>query len=401
MDAPPERSYVKVTVDRKLLVGEMVNAARFLPDRADVFAQMLLMLTADPAGLRLYVDNGAATFSTIITADVLSPGTVLVQGKALARLLCLLSVEALTLEQIGERLEVTAPGVKLSIFASESNLFKWPEWSRTETIGISTSDLCRLLSEAVRYAATDDSRYGLNGVNLEMQDDSDPTPGALMAAATDGHRLLVARSTEKMPTSLPASMLVPRSQIPAILGALKGVKEVGKLTACWSVVTEKTGGKGKEEKTVTREVVTAFRLEAGGRCITCRLETGDFPDWRQVVPESHNREVVVDYAAFMRALRAAGSAASGVRGLRMQLSPSALEICLSTANADTGIDLTQVLPVLMTGDALTIGVKVDYLREALRDVKEASVVMRFNGPERPILVPIGSDLHVIMPMRTE
>ena len=125
-------------------------------------------------------------------------------------------------------------------------------------------------------AAKNDVRYYLNGVHFES------TPGGIIAASTDGHRLLCINLPDQPVDQFKA--LIPRALIEA---------------AC-KLKTAAKASHATIDITIQDQNVT---LTSAGQTISGSLTEGVFPDFRRVVPQSvsgvpgsqFNNEYLVDF----------------------------------------------------------------------------------------------------------
>jgi len=117
----------------------------------------------------------------------------------------------------------------------------------------------RALRAVLVAVSTEETRYYLNGINLEF------TPDGIVMAATDGHRMIVLRQPygEHAATAAHASVIVPRDL-------------VAKLKIKHKTLDETTLTIGDDGKLTFEHAGESF----GGSRID-----GAFPDYRRVVPK--------------------------------------------------------------------------------------------------------------------
>ena len=132
-------------------------------------------------------------------------------------------------------------------------------------------DIVPVLGRVARFASTDDTRTGLNGVHVEIAGDS------MRVVATDGHRLHV----EILPGDLwiPSDRLLPRAW--CLLVARLPWERVS--LAC-DEASQTVWARG--------ELPGGVRASGGAR-----IQEGNFPDWPQVIPQTTLREARFDAAA--------------------------------------------------------------------------------------------------------
>jgi DNA polymerase III sliding clamp (beta) subunit (PCNA family) len=117
----------------------------------------------------------------------------------------------------------------------------------------------RALRAVLVAVSTEETRYYLNGVNLEF------TPDGVVMAATDGHRMIVLRQPygEHYATGAHASVIVPRDLVAKLKVKLRTLDET----------TLTIGDDGK------------LTFEHAGEMFGGSRVDGNFPDYRRVVPQ--------------------------------------------------------------------------------------------------------------------
>jgi len=133
-----------------------------------------------------------------------------------------------------------------------------------------------------------------------------------------------------------------------------------------------------------------------------RLIDGEFPDYRQVVPTSFQRQARISRDVLVDALKRVGLlAADRTRPVRFGFSESALTV--STQNVDIG-ESREDLPLEMDGEALELGFNARYFLDVLAVVDSDQIVIELGDSLSPAIVrnPEETDsVFVIMPMRLD
>ena len=117
----------------------------------------------------------------------------------------------------------------------------------------------RALRAVLVAVSTEETRYYLNGINLEF------TPDGIVMAATDGHRMIVLRQPygEHAATAAHASVIVPRDLVAKL----------------------KVKHKTLDETTLTIGDDGRLLFEHAGESFGGSRVDGNFPDYRRVVPK--------------------------------------------------------------------------------------------------------------------
>ena len=117
----------------------------------------------------------------------------------------------------------------------------------------------RALRAVLVAVSTEETRYYLNGINLEF------TPDGVVMAATDGHRMIVLRQPygEHAATAAHASVIVPRDLVAKLKVKLKTLDETS--------LTISDDGR--------------LTFEHAGEMFGGSRVDGTFPDYRRVMPQ--------------------------------------------------------------------------------------------------------------------
>ena len=138
----------------------------------------------------------------------------------------------------------------------------------------------------------------------------------------------------------------------------------------------------------------------GGVTLTLRLIEGEFPNYRNVIPEEGSQRLVVDRERFVQALRRVSLLSSErSRAVNLEFSPG--EVSLTSKNPDLG-EARETLDVDFAGENIVIAFNARYLTEALNAPGTKEICLSFKDALSPIrVVPTDDDdvLGVVMPMR--
>lgn len=222
-----------------------------------------------------------------------------------------------------------------------------PAASRDETRPVLTGVLVHLAKHSVRMVATDSYRLAVKETPLESS-----VPGSLEAI-------------------VPARTLLELSRIAA------GVTD----SSISIVATE-----------------NQMLFEIAGISLITRLIDGQFPNYRQLVPETFDYEVPVDHDELLEAVRRVGLLAQKNAPLRLQFSSNTLMV--SAESQDVG-KAHEAMPIQYSGEDVEIGFNPEFLEAGVASVKESPIYLRFISPLRPGLIKGAGDdfLYLVMPIR--
>jgi len=201
--------------------------------------------------------------------------------------------------------------------------------------------------------------------------------------ATDGHRL---------------AHIETQTAFPGVTGEMKTLvprKAMNELKALLDQTDQDFVEFAKDDSTLF------FRI--GGRLLTSRQLTGQFPNYEAVLPRDNSKAVVVGCADLMGAIQRVAQFADERSGaIRMKLDKD--EIRISSSSTDAG-ESEDVIETSYKSDPLIIGFNSQYMLDFLKVTGSGEVRLEFKdaqsaGQLRP---EGGSDdfkyRYIIMPMR--
>jgi len=219
-----------------------------------------------------------------------------------------------------------------------------------------------------RSASRDESRPVLTGILVRFE------AGKLVMAATDSYRLSVKE------TPLPGDAPELEAIIPA-----RALAELGRIAQ-----SAETVELGVHENQVV--------FAADDVWLTTRRIDGQFPNYKQLLPESFEHDVAVQRAELLDVVRRVAVMAQRNSPLRLRFADG--ELTVSAQTQDVG-EAREALPVQFSGEALEIGFNAEFLREGIESVTADEIQLRLISPLRPGLITAEGDdfWYLIMPIR--
>lgn len=248
---------------------------------------------------------------------------------------------------------------------------------------MSGKDFWNMLDRTMGAISTEETRYYLNGVFMHYREFGNR--GALIAVATDGHRLY--RQIVDAPAV--GADLMQESILPAKL-----VKTLHKLMK----------GKACPETVTVRSHAARIEVAFGGVTITSKLVDGTFPDYQRIIPTGNPKVATFDCAA-MREAVAAVSLISSERGRAVKLTIEDGKARINVNNPDQGSAETEIEATLAEASDnspyVEIGFNAKYVDDMLSDAGDGEIVAEFGDAGSPAIFR-GRDcdwMAVLMPMR--
>jgi DNA polymerase-3 subunit beta len=260
---------------------------------------------------------------------------------------------------------------------ARSNFPSLPAFPAAGVVAIPAEALRQLIAKTIFAISNEESRYTLNGALMVLK------PESIVMVATDGHRLAhIERSNTPLEVSGEMKTLIPKKAMGELLGLL-GVAE------------SETVEFAKDETTLF------FRI--GGRLLTSRQLTGQFPNYEAVLPKETTRSVVVrngEIAAAIQRVAQFADERSGAIRLRLEKN----EIKVSSSSTETG-ESEDSIETAYAGEPMTIGFNSQYLLEFFKAADAEEIRLEFKDAQSAgQLRPETPDAqykyrYVVMPMR--
>ncbi len=359
-----------VTCARDDLAAALAVVARALSSRGAVQVLSGILLRVEERKLTLAATDMEISLRASITGDISGDAATVVPGRLLTDLVRLLPDDSVTLaHEEGEGvLSVVSGG-----HSSRLNVYSAEDFPRLPPLEIplqriSAPALLETIEKVARAASRDESRPVLTGILVRFEG------GRLIMAATDSYRLAV-KETE---------LDAPGPELDAIIPA-RALQELARLAS----------GADSVELGVHENYVI---FSAGDAWLTSRRIDGQFPNYKQLLPETFEAEITTPRGPLLDVVRRAGLMAQRNAPLRLRFADG--ELSISAQTQDVG-EANESLAIDFAGEELEIGFNPDFLRDGLEAVAGDTVQLKLINRLRPGLIaaPDESFWYLIMPIR--
>jgi DNA polymerase III subunit beta len=362
---------LKLTCRRDDLVAKLAVVARAVSSRTAVQILAGVLLRAEDGELHLAATDMELSLRSSIAANVETEGSAVVPGRLLVDLARLLPAEEVQIEHRPEDGAVLivcgSASYRLHTYAAE-DFPRLPEVDSAPTFKVDADVLLSTVAQVARAASRDESRPVLTGILARFE------RGSLVMAATDSYRLAVkhtalGESEQELEAIIPARALTELGRVAADAGEV----EIG-----------------------VHENQLVFRVR--DVVLTTRRIDGQFPNYKQLLPEAFEHEVTLSRSELLDVVRRASVMAQRNTPLRLRFAEGELRVSAQTQ--DVG-EASESLPAAWEGEPVEIGFNAEFLREGLESVGSDDVQLKLISPLRPGLIQgEGDDFsYLIMPIR--
>ncbi len=362
---------LKVSVSKSALAEHLALVSRGVSSRTTVLVLGGIQLRAVGETLSLAATDMEISIRSSVSAGVQSEGEVVVPGRLLNDVVRSLPDADVVLEHLsGEAVLAISCGsasYRIHTYAAED----FPRLPDIDTVGfhdLEADALIETVNRVGRSASRDESRPVLTGVLVRFE------PGKLVMAATDSYRLAIKET--------PLTGAVP--ELEAIIPA-RALQELARMAGDSTTIQL-----GVHENHVV--------FGAGSGWLTTRRIDGQFPNYRQLLPEQFEHELAIPRDEVLGVVRRVAVMAQRNSPLRLRFADG--ELTISAQTQDVG-EARESLPAPYTGEPLEIGFNAEFLRDGLESIEGDALRFKLISPLRPAVLqgPSPDYTYLIMPIR--
>ncbi|MGA8744321.1 MAG: DNA polymerase III subunit beta [Solirubrobacterales bacterium] len=365
---------MKLSAQREELVAKLSVVSRAVSNRAATQALSGILISASADGATLAATDLEMGLRTGLQAEVSGEGSVLLPGRLIAEVSRSLAGATVEIESRESERDVEIRSAESSFhlrLLPAEDFPKFPD-AEGEPLTIPAAALASSVELVARAASRDDMRPVLTGVLVSA------AGREMTMVATDSYRLAVKRT--ELESEIGGEL---EANVPA-----RALRELGRILAAEEV----------DQVSVTLLPNQAV-FRAGAIVLNTRLIDGQFPNFRQLLPESYEHDVRLDRAEFLEVTRRVSQLAQRNAPLRLSFEQGRLTVAAETP--DVG-DAEEAMPAAFEGEPLEIGFNPEFLKEGIESVTGEEVVLRLISPLRPgLLQPVGNEdfRYLVMPIR--
>lgn len=362
---------LRITCSKDELVQGLAVVGRAVSTRTSVQILSGILLEASGSELRLAATDMELSLRATLPAQVQGDGAIVLPGRTLVDIARLLPANEVTIEHRAAEsvVHVTSGSASYTLHTYNPEDFpRLPELDAVETFSVDRESLLATITRVARAASRDESRPVLTGVLVQF------TGGELVMAATDSYRLAVKK------TSLTGAVPELEAIVPG-----RALQELARIAS-----TGETVGVGVHENQVL--------FSTDGVWLTTRRIDGQFPNYRQLLPEAFEYELRIPRGDLLDVVRRASVMIQRATPLQLRFAEGELTVIARTHEVG---ESKESLPVGFTGETLEIGFNADFLREGLESLDGDEVRFKLISPLRPAVIQGDGDdfTYLVMPIR--
>ena len=366
---------MKISLERDALLTQLQTVTRVASTRSAIQALSGVQLVVSSTMSELRATDMDVSLRVPLLAEVIREGVVVLPARLLLDVVRSLPEPQVSMElrPAEQDVEVISGKATFHIRTLRAEDFPpFPEADAETSVSLPVEAFVGTALRVAGSASRDETRPVLTGILVSASERE------LRMVATDSYRLSVKETELEEPLGSAFEVNVPA----------RALQELARIAA--------SADPGKLSIGVLQNQVV-FRLD--GATLSSRLIEGQFPNYRQLLPDSFEHELRVSGGELTDVVRRISLLAQKNAPLRLAFTPG--ELTVSAQTPDVG-EASESLPVAFQGDSLEIGFNPEFLRDGLEAVEQRDLLLKLISPLRPGLIQSadGSGFqYLIMPIR--
>lgn len=365
-----EEAVVKIRIERDAFADVAAWVLRSVGTRATLPVLGGVLITAEDDGIRLQGTDLEVGAEASVEGAVDGKGRAVLPGRVLGEIARTLPPGTVRIDAEGGQARITCGSAEFTLRTLPTEDFPSLAGPTDAPSGtLPAGEFATAVTQVTKAASRDEARPILTGVLIEAE------AGKVTLAATDSYRLAIRDVAWKGPKE---SL---RRVVPA-----RALAEAARVA------------EGQDDATLTIGE-TQVSVQGKERKLTTRLIEGEFPNWRQLVPEDQPNRLAVDRDAFAESVRRVGILAQQGTPLRLELGPTGVRLTAGTQDLGEAADLVEGK---YEGEPLVIAFNPTYLSDGLQAIEGSEVVLSCRDGLKPAVLRSqdgGSFLYLLMPVR--
>ncbi len=367
---------MKITILKENLSKGLNVIGRIVSTRGSLEVLSNILIKTDKGRVCLSATNLEVGINYMVGAKVEKEGAITVPARLFTEFINSLPGEKITLELEGDTLHSKADNYEANIKGISADEFPLiPEIKTNKVFSLKNSALREAINLVGFAAAMDDTRPVLAGVYMKI-DGSKVT-----LATTDSYRLaekvidLGNEKAKKTEIIIPAKTLL---ELGRILGELDS-NEVVKVYLSESQIL----------------------FEANGLDFISRLIEGQFPNYKQIIPENSDTKAKVSKDELASAVKIASLfARENANSIKVAVKSKG-KVEVDSGGSQVG-DNTAKITAVVTGKDTEASFNGKYIMDALNAIRESDINLEISGKLNPGVIKTTKDknyIYIIMPLR--
>jgi len=343
-----------------------------------------VLFKARQGGVKLITTNLEIGIINSVRGKIEKEGIFTVDSKIIADYVSLLPNKKINLEKKDNDLIIECENFKTKIKGQSAEDFPLiPAVERDSYFSVKIEDFKKALSQVVFAVSGSEARQELSGVLFNFNNKK------LILAATDSYRLAEKEINLETITKDNHNIIVPAKTLQELIRILSGLSENGE--------AEERGG---EIKFSISENQILFVIKSTE--LVSRLIEGQYPDYKQIIPQTSRTTAIINRAELIRAVKASALfSKSGINDVNLDFPQGKNQLIISSVSGQTGESFIN-LRSTVKGEDNGIIVNYRYLLDGLNNIEDENIKIEMIDNNTPCLLrpeKVKDYIYIIMPIK--
>src|SRR3954471_9793809 len=365
---------MKITTRRDALFGQLQTVTRAASTRSAVQALSGVQVLATGGAIELRATDMEIGLRVPLEGDIVREGSIVLPARLVVDVVRALPGTDVTLELRPTEQDVEIVGGSATFHIRTLRSEDFPPFPEPEgdRVLVPGEAFVQTVLKVARSASRDETRPVLTGILVSASGQE------LRMVATDSYRLSVKETT--LEEALSGSF---EANVPA-----RALQELARIAQAVEADALSVGVRANQ---------VVFAVD--GTVLSSRLIDGQFPNYRQLLPDAYEHELRLATGELTDVVRRISLLAQKNAPLRLSFREG--EVTVSAQTPDVG-EASETLPVPFSGEPFEIGFNPEFLRDGVESVDTGDLVLKLISPLRPGLIESADGsgfLYLIMPIR--
>ena len=342
-----------------------------------------VMLEAKEGNIKFITTDLEVGIVATVRGKIEEEGVFTVDAKVISEYIALLPNKKVDIRLKDKKLKIESENYKTIINGQVADEFPLiPQIDKKEYYKVDVEKFREALAQVIFAVSSAETRIELTGVLFDFSKE------VLTLVTTDSYRL--AERTIKIESNgmNEKQIIVPAKALQEVIRILSAVKN------------EDVGEEKKELTIYTTENQILFTI--GTIELVSRLIEGQYPDYKQIIPQASGTTAVINKDEMLRAVKAAAIfSKAGINDINLDFPSNKNKVTITSASSQVGENTTEI-DAKVSGKDNGIVVNYRYLLDGLNNIKNEDIKIDIIDGSTPCIFKSAAEdnyIYVIMPIK--
>jgi DNA polymerase-3 subunit beta len=372
---------MKITLLRKNLNEALKIASPAISNQADLAILSNFLIRADKNMVYILATDLEIGVTIKVRGKIDEPGEITIPAQIFSEFISNSSQERITLETEKDTMRINDGRNKASIKGQPTEDYpQIPDINeeQTNSISITGEKIYSALNRVLTAPTKDDSRPVLSGILFELEGSS------LKLVATDSYRL-----AEEVVSLEDSSSPDSKTKVVA---PLKACQELSRIL--------------EKETESSLEIIFSqnqIGFQVDNKILVSRLIEGDYPDYKQIIPNSFKTKTVLNRKEFLTAAKTAWLfSRDQANNVKLKIEDD--ELVILATSPQIGESKSKISLEKKSGPDVEISFNIKFITDILNAISSEKIEFKLNNSIQPGMIKEKDRedfLYLIMPLKTD